>query len=94
MDGERFFLFHRRRVWNESEGTWMGWERKRGKLHELNRLLRGATDTTFVAAHSRHAGRAFRCSLCDHARCRHSPAPGSGQAHGRKNGASAQSPAA
>ncbi len=29
----------------------MGWERKRGKLHELNRLLRGATDTTFVADH-------------------------------------------
>ena len=28
---------------------WIGWERKRGKLHELNRLLRGATDTTFVA---------------------------------------------
>ena len=28
----------------------MGWERKRGKLHELNRLLRGATDTTFVDA--------------------------------------------
>ena len=27
----------------------MGWERKRGKLHELNRLLRGATDTTFIA---------------------------------------------
>ena len=26
----------------------MGWERKRGKLHELNRLLRGATDTSFV----------------------------------------------
>src|SRR3546814_7193963 len=26
----------------------MGWERKRGKLHELNRLLRGATDTTFM----------------------------------------------
>jgi cyclic beta-1,2-glucan synthetase len=49
-DGERFFLFHRRRVWNESEGAWMGWERKRGKLHELNRLLRGATDTSFVAA--------------------------------------------
>ncbi len=46
--GERFFLFHRRRLWNESEGVWMGWERKRGKLHELNRLLRGATDTSFV----------------------------------------------
>jgi len=50
-DGERFFLFHRRRVWNESEGMWMGWERKRGKLHELNRLLRGAADTTFVGDH-------------------------------------------
>ena len=45
---ERFFLFHRRRRWNESERSWIGWERKRGKLHELNRLLRGATDTTFV----------------------------------------------
>ena len=44
----RFFLFHRRRVWNPREGAWMGWERKRGKLHELNRLLRGATDTTFL----------------------------------------------
>ncbi|MBI3634852.1 MAG: hypothetical protein HY216_01370 [Candidatus Rokubacteria bacterium] len=46
--GERFFVFHRRRVWNASEGRFMGWERKRGKLHELNRLLRGATDTTFL----------------------------------------------
>src|SRR6266571_1556283 len=46
--GERFLLFHRRRLWNESERAWMGWERKRGKLHELNRLLRGATDTSFV----------------------------------------------
>src|SRR3989475_5124738 len=48
--GERFLLFHRRRVWNAGERTWMGWERKRGKLHELNRLLRGATDTTFVTS--------------------------------------------
>ena len=46
--GARFFLLHRRRVWNESERKWLGWERKRGKLHELNRLLRGATDTTFI----------------------------------------------
>ncbi|HMF10563.1 MAG TPA: glucoamylase family protein, partial [Thermoanaerobaculia bacterium] len=45
---DRFFLFHRRRVWNAGEGSWMGWERKRGKLHELNRLLRGARDTTFL----------------------------------------------
>jgi cyclic beta-1,2-glucan synthetase len=46
--GARFLLLHRRRVWNEGEGQWIGWERKRGKLHELNRLLRGATDTTFM----------------------------------------------
>ena len=31
----------------------MGWERKRGKLHELNRLLRGATDTTFLGQDGR-----------------------------------------
>ena len=36
-----FFLFHRRRLWNPSQGCWMGWERKRGKLSEFNRLLRG-----------------------------------------------------
>jgi cyclic beta-1,2-glucan synthetase len=48
--GERFFVYHRRRLWNASERAWMGWERKRGKLHELNRLLRGGTDTTFLAA--------------------------------------------
>jgi cyclic beta-1,2-glucan synthetase len=46
--GNRFFLFHRRRVWNESEQKWMGWERKRGKLHELNLLLRGSINTTFI----------------------------------------------
>ncbi len=47
--GDRFLLFHRRRVWNEGQQRWIGWERKRGKLHELNQLLRGATDTTFVS---------------------------------------------
>jgi cyclic beta-1,2-glucan synthetase len=46
--GNRFLLLHRRRLFNQSERRWMGWERKRGKLHELNRLLRGAEDTTFV----------------------------------------------
>ncbi len=45
----RFWLLHRQRTWNAGEAAWMGWERKRGKLHELNRLLRGATDTSFVA---------------------------------------------
>jgi len=39
---DRFYLFHRARRWNESEQVWMGWERKRGKIEEFNRLLRGA----------------------------------------------------
>jgi cyclic beta-1,2-glucan synthetase len=39
-----FFLFHRYRTYNESEGRWMGWERKRGKLLDLNQLLRGEFD--------------------------------------------------
>ncbi|ENG6288186.1 glycosyl transferase, partial [Yersinia enterocolitica] len=47
--GPRFLLLYRQRIFNESENRWMGWERKRGKLHELNRLLRGATDTSFIA---------------------------------------------
>jgi len=54
-NGARFFLLHRRRVWNEGEGKWIGWERKRGKLHELNRLLRGANDTTFISIDGRPA---------------------------------------
>ena len=36
-----FFLFHRARRLNPREGVWMGWERKRGKLEELNAALRG-----------------------------------------------------
>jgi hypothetical protein len=39
-----FYLFHRRRLYNESEKVWMGWERKRGKLLELNQYLLGASD--------------------------------------------------
>jgi len=38
---DRFFLLHRPRRWNPSERVWMGHERKRGKLIELNSLLRG-----------------------------------------------------
>jgi hypothetical protein len=45
---DRFFLCHRARRWNAREHAWMGWERKRGKLEEFNRLLRGATDTSFT----------------------------------------------
>lgn len=43
-----FCLLHRERQWNPVAKTWMGWERKRGNLTELNRLLRGATDTSFT----------------------------------------------
>ncbi len=39
--GERFFLFHRERTWSESEQKFIGWERKRGKLEQLNRLIEG-----------------------------------------------------
>jgi len=39
--GDLFFLFHRPRLWNRQERIWMGYERKRGKLAELNALLRG-----------------------------------------------------
>ena len=44
----RFHLFHRHRVWSAGEGCWMGWERKRGKLAELNRLLVGHANTSFM----------------------------------------------
>ena len=39
-----FFMFHRHRSYNLAEGRWMGWERKRGKLLDLNQLLRGSYD--------------------------------------------------
>jgi cyclic beta-1,2-glucan synthetase len=45
--GPRFLLLYRERRYNRAQRCWMGWERKRGKLHELNQLLRGATDTSF-----------------------------------------------
>ncbi len=34
-----FLLLHRHRVYNMRQGVWMGWERKRGKLLDLNKLL-------------------------------------------------------
>ena len=38
---ERFLLFHRNRVWSESEQKWIGRERKRGKIEDLNAFLNG-----------------------------------------------------
>ena len=40
-----FFLFHRHRVYNPREKSWMGWERKRGKLLDFNKLLLGQYDS-------------------------------------------------
>jgi cyclic beta-1,2-glucan synthetase len=49
-----FHLLHREPRWNPGEQRFMGWERKRGKLEELNRLLRGDAHTSY----SRHVGAA------------------------------------
>ncbi|WP_449429625.1 GH36-type glycosyl hydrolase domain-containing protein [Rhodanobacter umsongensis] len=46
--GDRFFLFHRPRRWNAAEQCWMGHERKRGKLADLNALLRGNAHDRFM----------------------------------------------
>lgn len=42
-----FFLFHRSRQWNPQEKVWMGYERKRGKLADLNMFLRGGAKDKF-----------------------------------------------
>ena len=47
VKGDAFFLFHRPRRWNPQERMWMGYERKRGKLAELNSLLRGGAQACF-----------------------------------------------
>lgn len=45
-----FFVFFRSRQWNEKEQTSIEWERKRGKIIEFNRLLRGGV-TSFDSNH-------------------------------------------
>ena len=49
-EAPRFYVLHRHRLWNAAQGKWMGWERKRGKLHELNLLLRGSSNTSYLNA--------------------------------------------
>ncbi len=44
---DNFCLFHRSRAWNASEDVWMGHERKRGKLEDLNRYLRTGDESIF-----------------------------------------------
>jgi cyclic beta-1,2-glucan glucanotransferase len=45
-----FILLHRYRIYNKRQGVWMSWERKRGKLLDLNRLLTGEFDAFPVKA--------------------------------------------
>ncbi|WP_410505593.1 glucoamylase family protein, partial [Janthinobacterium sp.] len=47
--GAPFLLLHRPRLWNPQEGVWMGRERKRGKLSDLNQFLRGEARERFAA---------------------------------------------
>src|SRR5450432_738126 len=44
---ELFFIFHRPRKYNQREKVWMGYERKRGKLAEMNALFRGKGKENF-----------------------------------------------
>jgi cyclic beta-1,2-glucan synthetase len=46
-EGDVFLLFHRQRLWNAKQGVWMGWERKRGKLAQFNKFLRGGATDAF-----------------------------------------------
>ena len=48
--GGRFLLFHRQRSWSESEQLWIGRERKRGKLEDLNAYLNGESSQSLLAA--------------------------------------------
>ncbi|MET0229926.1 MAG: glucoamylase family protein [Rhodanobacteraceae bacterium] len=45
--GTNFVLLHRPRRWNERERAWIGFERKRGKLGDLNAMLRGHAGDRF-----------------------------------------------
>ncbi|MES1261733.1 MAG: glycosyltransferase family 2 protein, partial [Acidobacteriota bacterium] len=48
--GKRFLLFHRERAWSETEGRWIGRERKRGKIEDLNLCLRGKGNGSILRA--------------------------------------------
>ncbi|MFT8315411.1 MAG: glucoamylase family protein [Clostridium sp.] len=46
-DGDIFYFFNRARTYNKKQNSWIGWERKRGKLMEFNQLLRGDSNTSY-----------------------------------------------
>lgn len=45
-----FVFLHRHRIFNHKQGAWMGWERKRGKLLDLNKLMAGEFDAFPIKA--------------------------------------------
>jgi cyclic beta-1,2-glucan synthetase len=61
--GGRFILLHRHRIFSVRQGVWMGWERKRGKLLDLNRLLAGEFDAFPIKAGNLEALRQVRYVL-------------------------------
>jgi cyclic beta-1,2-glucan synthetase len=48
--GGVFLFLHRHRIYNTRQGVWMGWERKRGKLLDLNKLLQHEYDSFPIKA--------------------------------------------
>ena len=46
----KFVLLHRHRIFNAKQGVWMGWERKRGKLLDLNKYLLNELDAFPIKA--------------------------------------------
>ena len=91
-EGDIFFLFHRPRRWNPRDKMWMGYERKRGKLADLNGLLRGGSDQPFALYRRRH-DHPVGGEVRHYPRYRHPAGPRFGLAVYRRHGPSLQSAA-
>ena len=72
-DGPRFFLLHRRRLWNEGQGTWIGWERRAGEAARAESLASWRHRHHLCPDRRRPSGSTFRGSIRDHAGRRHAP---------------------
>ena len=82
-------LLHRHRIFNTAQGVWMGWERKRGKLLDLNKLLAGEFDAFPIKAGQLDV--LPRDSLRADTRLRYAASPRRRGATGRRHRASAES---
>ena len=65
--GPRFLLFHRKRLWNESQRKWMGWERKRGKLRRAESASARSIDDHVHPDRRAPAGSGSGRAVRDHA---------------------------